>query len=95
MAHSFDTFKVEILDRSYLRNDGFTTPKSARVDPVDAVEESSVAVAANTVAVRDLPETLFPNTSVAVTVISCFVPAAPVVGAETVRLLILPACPCT
>jgi len=35
MAHSFDSFKVEILDRSYLRNDGFTTPKSARVQLFD------------------------------------------------------------
>ncbi len=56
---------------------------------------STVAVAANTVAVIDLPETLFPNTSVAVTVISCFVPAAPDVGATTARLLISPAVPCT
>lgn len=31
MAHSFDTFKVELIDRVYLRNDGFTTPRTARI----------------------------------------------------------------
>ena len=71
------------------------TPKSERVVPVVTVDVSITAVAANTVAVIDLPDTLFPNVSVAVTVISCFVPAAPVAGAETVRLLIRPAVPWT
>ena len=56
---------------------------------------STVADVAKIVAVIDLPDTLFPNVSVAVTVISCFVPAAPVAGAETVRLLIRPAVPWT
>ena len=69
------------------------TPKSERVAPVVAVAVSITAVAANTVAVIDLPDTLLPNTSVADTVISCLVPAAPVAGAETVRLLIRPAVP--
>lgn len=36
MAHSFDTFKVELLDRAYLRNDGFTTPRSARIQLFDS-----------------------------------------------------------
>jgi len=36
MAHSFDTFKVELIDRAYLRNDGFTTPRTARVQLFDA-----------------------------------------------------------
>lgn len=35
MAHSFDSYKVEIIDRSYLRNDGFTTPRSARIQLLD------------------------------------------------------------
>jgi hypothetical protein len=69
------------------------TPKSASVAPVVTVAVSIVAVAAKTVAVIDLPDTLFPNVSVAVTTISCFVPAAPVEGADTVRLLIFPAVP--
>ena len=54
-----------------------------------------VAVKANTVAVIDLAETLFPNVSVAVTTTSTFVPAAAVAGALTARLLIKPAVPCT
>jgi uncharacterized protein YjbI with pentapeptide repeats len=36
MAHSFDTFKVELIDRVYLRNDGFTTPRTARIQLFDA-----------------------------------------------------------
>ena len=59
------------------------------------VAVSTVAVAAKIVAVIDLPDTLLPNVSVAVTEISCFVPAAPAAGADTVRVLILPAVPCT
>src|SRR5512133_3218559 len=35
MAHSFDSFKVELLERAYLRNDGFTTPRSARIQLFD------------------------------------------------------------
>jgi hypothetical protein len=35
MAHSFDTFKVELIDRVYLRNDGFTTPRTARIQLFD------------------------------------------------------------
>ncbi len=35
MAHSFDTFKVELIDRAYLRNDGFTTPRTARIQLFD------------------------------------------------------------
>lgn len=35
MAHSFDSFKVEIIDRSYLRGDGFMTPRTARVQLFD------------------------------------------------------------
>ena len=73
----------------------FATPKSESVAPVNTGVVVSVAVAANTVAAMFLPETLFPNTSVAVTRMSCFVPAAPEAGAETVRLLIKPAVPCT
>ena len=36
MAHSFDSFKVELVDRVYLRNDGFTTPRTARIQLFDA-----------------------------------------------------------
>jgi hypothetical protein len=35
MAHSFDTFKIELIDRSYLRSDGYTTPRSARIQLFD------------------------------------------------------------
>ena len=35
MAHSFDTFKIELIDRVYLRNDGFTTPRTARIQLID------------------------------------------------------------
>ena len=73
----------------------FATPKSESVAPVVTVAVSMTAVAAKTVAVIDLPDTLLPNVSVAVTVTSCFVPAAPEAGADTVRVLILPAVPCT
>lgn len=36
MAHSFDSFKVELIDRAYLRNDGFTTPRTARIQLFNA-----------------------------------------------------------
>jgi len=36
MAHSFDTFKVEMVDRTYLRSDGFSTPRTARIQLYDA-----------------------------------------------------------
>ncbi len=36
MAHSFDTYKVELIDRSYLRNDGFITPRTARIQLFDS-----------------------------------------------------------
>lgn len=36
MAHSFDTFKVELVDRVYLRSDGFSTPRTARIQLYDA-----------------------------------------------------------
>jgi len=61
----------------------FATPKSESVAPVVTVAVSITAVEANTVAVIDLADTLFPNVSVAVTEISCFVPAAPAVGATS------------
>ncbi len=35
MAHSFDTFKVEIVERPFIRNDGFTTTRTARIKLFD------------------------------------------------------------
>jgi len=35
MAHSFDSYKIELLDRSFLRSDGYTTPRSARIQLLD------------------------------------------------------------
>jgi len=36
MAHSFDSYKVELIDRSYLRYDGYTTPRTARIQLLDS-----------------------------------------------------------
>ena len=77
--------RVPVVGRVALK---VAVPKSASVAPVVTVAVSITAVEAKTVAVIDLPDTLFPNASVAVTTMSCFVPAAPAAGADTVRLLI-------
>lgn len=35
MAYSFDSFKVELIERAFLRSDGFTTPRTARIQLFD------------------------------------------------------------
>lgn len=42
MAHSFDTFKLEIIDRQFRRSDGFTTPRTARIILIDVRGKSII-----------------------------------------------------